>query len=147
MWFSNKNGNNVLFWSKKIFIQKKNMRFFFPKLYKTLNAHTKGKEKKMYDASLLKRSRPCKGVFLTEERKKKKREKRGCCVFTRERERECFEEERSRLFVQRRRSHYHDRQLPQHVRRVRVRVPVPAVFMFQGSSSMRALLSCVCVVS
>ena len=35
------------------------------------------------------------------------------------------------------RSH-HDRQLPQHVRRVRVRVPVPAVFMFQGSI-MRAL--------
>ena len=36
---------------------KKKMRFFFPKLYKTLNAHTKGKEKKMYfDASLLKRS-------------------------------------------------------------------------------------------
>ena len=43
----------------------------------------KGKEKKMYE-SLLKRS-PFKGV-LTEERKKK-REKRGCCVFTRERER------------------------------------------------------------
>ena len=38
-----------------------------------------------------------------------------------------------------------DRQLPQHVRRVRVRVPVPAVFMFQGSI-MRSL-SCVCVVS
>ena len=43
--------------------------------------YKKGKEKKMYE-SLLKRS-PFKGV-LTE--RKKKREKRGCFVFTRERE-------------------------------------------------------------
>jgi hypothetical protein len=33
---------------KKKKTKKKNMRFFFPKLYKTLNVHTKGKEKKMY---------------------------------------------------------------------------------------------------
>ena len=93
MWFSNKNGYNVLFWSKRILIKKKktkkkNMRFFFPKLYKTLNAHTKGKEKKMYVSPFYKGVVHFKGVFLTEERKKKTREKRGWCVFTlRERER------------------------------------------------------------
>ena len=124
------------------------MRFFFSKTIQNPKCTHKGERKKkcMMLSPFYKGVVHFKGVFLTEERKKKTREKRGWCVFTL-RERECFEEERSRLFVQRRRSHYHDRQLPQHVRRVRVRVPVPAVFMFQGSSSMRALLSCVCVVS
>ena len=72
-----------------------------------------------------------------------------CLHFKRERESALKKKKREESFVcaEKKKSLYHDRQLPQHVRRVRVRVPVPAVFMFQGSSSMRALLSCVCVVS
>ena len=69
-----------------------------------------------------------------------------CLHFKRERE-SALKKKREESFVcaEKKKSLYHDRQLPQHVRRVRVRVPVPAVFMFQGSI-MRAL-SCVCVVS
>ena len=90
------------------------MRFFFKS---TQNPKcTKGKEKKMYES--LKRSV---GVLTEEEEEERKGEGIFCrCVFV-------LTERESVL-----NKYYNDRQLPQHVRRVRVRVPVPAVFMFQG---------------
>ena len=49
--FSNRNGVHSPVKKKEEKRQKKHAFFFF-KTHKTLNVHTKGKEKKMYDESL-----------------------------------------------------------------------------------------------
>ena len=65
------------------------MRFFFPKLYKTLNVHTKGKEKKMYVSPFYKGVVHFKGVFFDRREEEEDEREKGmvCLHIKRERER------------------------------------------------------------